>query len=261
MSRCRWIAAALCFLLAGASRAPGQTVYAAASLTTALQELMRGPGARQGLKVRFSFASSSSLVRQIAEGAPADIFFSANVRWMDYLEGKGLIAEDTRVDLLGNDLVVIAPKGEGFSVKPQKDFDFAGAFSGRLALGDPAHVPAGLYARQALERLGWWSPLEKRLAPAPDVRAALVYVERGECPAGIVYATDAVISPKVEVLAHLPSESHDPIVYPAAAVAGRETREVRRLLDFFQSLEAAQVFAKHGFTVLRNSAVRQDTGH
>jgi molybdate transport system substrate-binding protein len=168
---------------------------------------------------------------------------------MEYLEGKGMIAAGTRVDLLGNGLVIVAPRGEGFAVKARRGFDFAGAFAGRLAVGDPDHVPAGMYARQALEGLGWWTALENRLAPAPDVRAALVYVERGQCPAGIVYATDAAVSARVEVIARLPEEAHEPIVYPVAAVKGGDSAGAGKLLEFFCSDTAASVFARHGFAV------------
>lgn len=241
-----------CVLCASVAYGGGKppTVFAAASLTTVLQELMKEEGAKKGLRARFSFAGSAALARQIAEGAPADLFFSANVRWMEYLEKEELIAEGTRVDLLGNRLVVVAPKGEGFGVEPHQDFNFAGAFEGRLALGDPGHVPAGIYARQALEELGWWQSLAGRLAPASDVRAALVFVERGECAAGVVYATDAAISKRVEVVAELPVGAHEPIVYPVAAIGGRVLEEVERLLRFFRSPEAAAVFARHGFTPL-----------
>ena len=225
--------------------APAQTVYAAASLATALQELARLLPDRD---VRLSFAGSSSLAKQIAVGAPADIYFSANTQWMDYLQQRGLIVADTRVDLLGNSLAVVAPKGEGFQVNPETGFDFAGAFPGRLAVGDPSHVPAGIYARQALVRLGWFAALADRLAPAPDVRAALVYVERGECAAGIVYATDAAVSAKVEMLAALPAHTHDPIVYPVAAIESRDSDAVRQLLAFYRSSQAATVFHRHGFT-------------
>ena len=233
-------------------------VFAAASLNTVLQELMKAEGEKRGLRARFSFAGSAALARQIAEGAPADLFFSANVRWMEYLEKEELIAAGTRVDLLGNRLVVVAPKGEGFEVEPRRGFDFAGAFSDRLALGDPGHVPAGIYARQALEQLGWWRSLAGRLAPAPDVRAALVFVERGECAAGVVYATDAMVSAKVEVVAELPVEAHEPIVYPLAAVRGRVSEEVDQLLRFFRSPEAAAVFARHGFTPLNAKAEKEE---
>jgi molybdate transport system substrate-binding protein len=233
-------------LLAAGRPVLSQTVYAAASLSSALQEVVQGYAG----EVRFSFASSSFLARQIEAGAPADLFVSANREWMDYLQEKGLLEAGTRADLLGNSLVVIAPKGQGFPVRLERDFAFATSFAGRLALADPDHVPAGQYARQALEKLGWWKDLQDRLAPALDARAALVFVERGECPAGMVYATDAAISNKVDVLATLPDSLHAPIVYPMAAIQGRDREEVRRLLDLFGAPEAAAVFARHGFRVL-----------
>ena len=223
-----------------------QTLYAAASLTSALQEL----APQYGGPLRLSFASSSALARQIEAGAPADLYFSANRAWMDYLEEKGLLEAGTRTDLLGNSLAFIAPRGEGFAVQVDRQFAFAAAFAGRLALADPDHVPAGLYARQALRALGWWEPLENRLAPALDVRAALVYVGRGECPVGLVYATDAACSDKVETLAAVPDSLHQPIRYPLAVLKGRLTPPVRRLLDFLQAPPSAAVFSRHGFAVL-----------
>ena len=229
-----------------------QSVFAAASLSSALSEL-----ATHYEGVRLSVASSSTLAKQIAAGAPADIYFSANAEWMDYLQMRQHIEQDTRVDLLGNTLVVIAPKEEAFAVRFARDFDFAGAFAGRLALGDPDHVPAGQYARQALEALGWWSALRTRTAPAPDVRAALVYVERGECAAGLVYATDATQSDRVITLATVPDSLHRPIVYPAAIVKGRASAKVRDLLAFFSSETAASIFRKHGFTFLGDQRVQR----
>ena len=225
------------------------TVYAAASLTSALEELAKKASA-QGLAMRLSFGSSSTLAKQVAQGAPADVFVSANVKWMDYLDEQGRIEPGTRTNLLSNALVVIAPKGETFPVRPEKGFDFAGAFTGRLALGDPSHVPAGIYAKQALQWLGWWPALVDRLAPAVDVRAALVYVERGECAAGVVYATDAAISTGVEVLATLPAESHPPIVYPVAIIKGQHRPEVQKAMAFLQSQPAVETFRRYGFQVL-----------
>ena len=176
-------AIALALILLSRSGAASEVVvFAAASLTGALEEIV--PRA-QFAGVSLSFASSSSLARQIEAGAPADLYFSASSRWMDYLEAKNLIEPATRVDILTNSLILITPPGAAFAVHLRPDFDFAAAFSGRLALADPDHVPAGVYARQALEALGWWPRLGRRLAPAPHVLAALVYVERGECPVGI----------------------------------------------------------------------------
>lgn len=231
--------------------AAAQSVFAAASLNSALAEL-----ATHYEEMRLSVASSSTLAKQIAAGAPADIYFSANAEWMDYLQAHQHIEQDTRADLLSNALVIIAPREEPFAVSLTRDFDFAGAFADRLALGDPDHVPAGQYARQALEQLGWWPVLKSRIAPAPDVRAALVYVERGECAAGLVYATDATQSDRVITIATVPDSLHRPIVYPAAIVKGRANAQVRDLLAFFSSDTAAGIFRKHGFTFLGDHRVQ-----
>lgn len=220
-------------------------LYAAASLSTTLQELL--PRARFA-DVRLSFASSSTLAKQIEAGAPADIYLSANALWMDYLQQRGLVDSTTRVDLLGNALVLVTPTDSPIAIDVQRTFDLAGAFSGRIALGDPSHVPAGMYAQQALQRLGWWSALERRLAPSPDVRAALAYVARGECALGIVYATDVAISDGVQIVATLPDSLHAPIRYPAAIVAGRDRPDVRRLFEHLRSTEAQALFSRRGFT-------------
>jgi molybdate transport system substrate-binding protein len=240
----------LFFTILRADAAKPVTIYAAASLTSALEDLA-GKAKAQDLDMRLSFGSSSTLAKQVAQGAPADLYFSANVKWMDYLDQQGLIEPDTRTNLLGNALVVIAPKGETFPVRPEKGFDFAGAFTGRLALGDPSHVPAGIYTQQALQSLGWWQSLVDRLAPAVDVRAALAYVERGECAAGVVYATDAAISDGVDVLAMLPSESHTSIVYPMAVIKGRHSPEVKKTMALLQSKPAVEIFQRYGFRVLQ----------
>ena len=223
------------------------TVFAAASLTAAVGEVFEGEGSPEA---SLSFAASSVLARQIDAGAPADLFLSANSAWMDFLEQRGRIDTATRVDLLANRLVVVAPAGSGFDVEVAGEFDFPGSFGGRLALGDPGHVPAGMYARQALVRLGWWTRLEPRLAPAPDVRGALVFVERGACSAGIVYATDAAASGRIEVAAEIPDSLHEPILYPAAVVAGRDSPQVRAAMARLLSPPAARIFQRHGFTVL-----------
>ena len=223
------------------------TVFAAASLTSALTEILPREAYPH---VSLSFAGSSALARQIDAGAPADLFLSANRRWMDYLQQRGRIDSTSRIDLLANRLVIVAPAGDGFVAEASAGFDFAGAFDGRLTLGDPDHVPAGLYARQALERLGWWVSIRPRLAPAPDVRAALVYVERGECAAGVVYATDAALSAKVELVVEVPSNLHTPIRYPAAIVADRGTAAVRSVFRRLRSADADAVFQRQGFIVL-----------
>ncbi len=234
-------------LLWGSEVAASQVViFAAASLTEALEEILpkeRFPG------VSLSFASSSSLARQIEAGAPADLYFSASDSWMDYLEAKDLIEPKTRIDLLRNRLVLIAPRREAFAVSLHPDFDFASAFSGRLALADPDHVPAGIYARQALTALGWWHPLADRLAPAPHVRAALLYVERGEAEAGIVYATD-VKGVHIDLMATLPDSLHQPIAYPVAVVKGRASAAVRRVLSHLTATGSTAIFRNYGFAVV-----------
>lgn len=243
------IVVVLLFSTLQASSAEWVTIYAAASLTSALEDLAQ-TARGQSLNMHLSFGSSSTLAKQVAQGAPADIYFSANIKWMDYLDEQGLIEPGTRTNLLGNTLVVIVPKGKTFPMRLEKGFDFPSAFKGRLALGDPSHVPAGIYAKQALTSLGWWPSLVDRLAPAVDVRAALVYVERGECAAGVVYATDAAISDGVDVLATLPPHSHEPIVYPVAVIKGRYRPEVKKAMALLQSKPVAAIFRRYGFQVL-----------
>src|SRR5207342_1668728 len=154
----------------------------------------------------------------IEAGAPADVFASADLKWMDYLDQRGRIDHATRANLLGNTLVLIAPQGKGFKVKMEPGFRIADAFAGKLCTGEPGVVPVGIYAKESLEKLGWWSSLQGRIVGTDDVRTALAFVERGECPLGIVYITDAKISDKIEVLDRFPDSSHKAIVYPFAAV-------------------------------------------
>jgi molybdate transport system substrate-binding protein len=230
-------------------RAQGLTVFAAASLTNALTDVCAA-WARQGHPMpRLSFGASSTLARQIEQGAPANIFGSADERWMDDLARHEGIVSQTRRDLLRNDLVLIVPASAPRHVTIGPGFDLAGLLgpTGRLATGDPAHVPVGIYAKQALEHLGLWSSVAQRLAPTDDVRAALLLVERGEAPAGIVYGTDAAISRQVGVAGVFPADSHDPISYPFAATRSGDTPEARALLDFMAGPEARRLFAKHGF--------------
>ena len=229
------------------------TIFAAASLNSALGELLsraRHPD------VRLSFASSSTLAKQIEAGAPADIYLSANGQWMDYLQQRALIDLTTRVNLLGNKLVFIAPTDRSIEIDVQSQFNLSDAFEGRIALGDPSHVPAGIYARQALKRLGWWNHLSDRLAPSADVRSALNYVARSECDIGIVYATDAMILEEVQIIAPLPDSLHAPIRYPAAIVAGRDRPAVRRIFEQIRSDSAQTLFSQHGFTTLQKEAPR-----
>ncbi len=226
-------------------------VFAAASTTNALGAVGRLFMEKKMGKFVPSFASSSTLAKQIENGAPADIFLSADQQWMDYLAKKNMIDPASRHDLLGNRLVLIAPADSRLqTVHIAPHFDLAGLLSkGMLAMGDPAHVPAGIYGKAALETLGIWSSVRRNVARAKDVRAALALVERGESPLGVVYATDAAISNKVKVVGVFPEDSHPPIVYPVAAVAGAHSPIIGRFLGFLRSPEAAAVFARYGFTV------------
>ena len=237
-------------LTARADEVPGDiTVFAAASLTDAMKDIAE-LWTKAGHKApRLSFGSSSTLARQIEQGAPANLFASADEKWMDYLAGKGLIAPGTRKALLGNDLVLIVPadKARRIDVGPNLNLnDLLGA-SGRIATGDPAHVPVGIYARQALKQLGLWAEAEPRLARTDDVRSALLLVERGEAPAGIVYATDAAVSKAVSVAGVVPASSHDPVSYPFAVTKTGDTPEARALMTFLAGPEARAVFVQRGF--------------
>ncbi len=228
---------------------PRLLVFAAASTTNALSELGELFAKARGVKVLNSFASSSTLAKQIARGAPAQVYVSANLKWMDYLEKKGLLVPGSRVNIAGNRLVLIAPAQSPLGpLKLGPGVDLAGLLGGgRLALGDPSHVPAGMYAQKALQALGVWDKLRGRLAAAANVRLALAMVERGEAPLGVVYATDAAISRKVKVVGRFPAGSHPPIVYPAALVAGQAGPAGRDFLEFLRSPQAAAVFRKYGF--------------
>ncbi|AOY57164.1 molybdate ABC transporter substrate-binding protein [Desulfococcus multivorans] len=241
------------FVGSGAAAETDVLVFAAASTTNALTEIgEQYTAAHPGRRITPSFASSSALAKQIESGAPADIFLSANRKWMDYLAEKDLIATESRFDLLGNRIVLIAPiKSTMPSITVVPGFSLAAALGadGRLSLGDPDHVPAGIYGKKALENLGGWDAVKDRLAPMKDVRAALVLVERGEAPLGLVYATDAAISKKVRVVGTFPEDSHPPIVYPAAAVSGGKTAASRHFLDFLRSPAARMIFEKYGFVV------------
>ncbi len=223
-------------------------VFAAASATNAIQDIAALYQKEKDVMVTPSFAAASALAKQIEQGAPADVFVSADVKWMDYLEGKDKIVKASRRNLLGNQLVLIAPKGKAFSVKLEKGFDLPGAFAGRWCSCGP-EVPIGQYSKQALTALGWWEALEPRLAAAPDVRSALAFVERGECAVGVVYETDAKVSDKVEVLGIFPAGSHSPVLYPAALVQGAKPA-AQGFLDFLLSPQADAIFRKYGFTVL-----------
>lgn len=248
----RWLGGGVLWLATGlmapAWTAEPITVYAAASTTNAIQDIAARYEKEKGVKVTPSFAAASALAKQIEQGAPADVFVSADLKWMDYLEGKGKIVTASRRNLLGNRLVLIAPRGKAFPVKLEKGFDLPGAFQGRWCSCDSS-VPIGQYSQQALTALGWWGALEPRLAAAPDVRSALAFVERGECAVGIVYETDAKMSDKVEALGVFPADTHAPVIYPVALVQGAKP-SAQGFLDFLRTPLAANVFRHYGFTVL-----------
>jgi len=227
-------------------------VFAAASTTTAITEIGHLYAARGLGHITTSFASSSTLAKQIANGAPVDVFLSANENWMDFLEEKGLIEKTSRFNLLGNRIVLIAPLQSSIqTVDVKKGLDLAALLGsdGRLSMGDPEHVPAGMYGKKAMENLGLWDQVKGRLAPRKDVRAALVLVERAEAPLGQVYVTDAAISKKVRVVGTFPVESHPPIVYPVAAVVGGKADAAADFINFLKTPEARAAFEKVGFEV------------
>jgi molybdenum ABC transporter, periplasmic molybdate-binding protein len=241
-------ALALTFGAATASAAD-VTVFAAASTTNAVNEIGELFKAKTGNGIKPSYASSSTLAKQIEQGAPAQIFLSADLKWADYLSERKLLAADSRTNLLGNTLVLIAPADSATAaVQIGKDTDLVKLLGdGRLSTGDPDHVPVGIYARQALENMGQWKALEPKLARAESVRAALALVERGEAPLGIVYSTDAAVAKKVKVIGTFPESLHDTIIYPVGLVAGQESPEAKDFLAFLKSNEAKGVFAKYGF--------------
>src|SRR5271167_2171823 len=199
---------------------PAITVFAAASLTNVLQDLGDAFTSETSIPVRFSFAASSTLARQIENGSPADVFFSADLDWMDYLQARALIQPATRQDMLGNELVLVAPVDSKVTLKIEPHFPLAATLGkGRLATGDPDSVPVGRYAKEALIALGVWDSVSARLVRADSVRAALAFVDRGEASLGIVYATDALVDKSVRLVDEFPAGSHAPIIYPAALTA------------------------------------------
>ncbi|MEJ0015526.1 MAG: molybdate ABC transporter substrate-binding protein [Acetobacteraceae bacterium] len=243
---------ALCLLLAPlTARAQELTVFAAASLTDAMKDVSAQWTQAGHPALRLSFGSSSTLARQIEQGAPANLFASADQKWMDFLAEKKLIATDTRKDLLGNDLVLVVAADKPKHVTIGPGFDMAALLgaNGRLATGDPRHVPVGIYAEQALRKLNLWDTIEPRLARAEDVRSALLLVERGEAPAGIVYATDAAVSKGVMVAGVFPANSHDPVTYPFAVTKSGDTSEARALMTYLSGPAARAIFVKRGFKV------------
>jgi molybdate transport system substrate-binding protein len=229
------------------------TLFAAASTINAIAAVARAYEEGGGNKIRTVFAASSTLARQIAQGAPADLYLSANMAWMADLESRGAIEPGTRANLLGNTLVLIAPKRSSVEIEIAPGFPLANALGDRrLAMGDPAHVPAGIYAKAALTKLGVWPEVSARVAYLGDVRGVLAMVDRGEAAAGIVYASDIHDFGRVRVLGRFPAESHPTIVYPLAVVAGRAASEVMDFYEFLRGPQAWTLFGAQGFAAPRS---------
>lgn len=250
MKLLRWIAAlAAAALMSGAAHAETVTVFAAASLKNALDEV-GAAYARTGGEARFSYAASSAIARQIEQGAPADVYVSADSDWMTYLAERKLIVAASRRDLLTNRLALIAPADSKATIRIGRGMPLAKALGpGRLAVAGP-DVPAGKYAKASLSALGVWDSVSGKLAQAENVRTALQYVARGETPFGIVYDTDAKVEPKVRIVGLFPDATHPKIVYPAAVVAASNNPDAAKFLAYMGSPPAAAIFRKYGFTVL-----------
>ncbi len=245
------VAVSVCLIvLAPAARAADVLVFAAASTTDALAEVNRAYAAAGGARIAASFGSSGMLARQIDNGAPADLFVSANTAWIDYLSGRGRLSAGLRRWLVRNRLALIAPRGSVVRLEIGPGFALARALAGgRLAISDPRHVPAGRYAKSALISLGIWDRIARRTAVTHNGRETLVLVERGEAPLGIVYATDAAASAKVRLVGVFPAAAHPPITYLAAVVAGRERPAVTAYFRFLGSSAAGAIFRSRGFVV------------
>jgi len=227
------------------------TVFAAASLTNVLQQLGDGFTKQTSIPVRFSFAASSALARQIENGAPADVFLSADLEWMDYLQTRNLIQRDTRRDVLGNRLVLIAPADSKIEVKIAPRFPLAKVLgTGRLATGDPDSVPVGRYAREALTTLEVWNDVADRMVRADSVRSALAFVDRGEALLGIVYETDALIDKHVRVVDVFPANSHLPIIYPVALTSAAKPNAAR-FVAYIRGPAGEVAFKAYGFRPLQ----------
>jgi molybdate transport system substrate-binding protein len=237
----------LAWVIAVPARAETVTVFAAASLKDALDENVKTFQAQSTERIVVSYAASSALAKQIEAGAPADVFISADLEWMDYLEKRGLIRADTRRNLLRNRLVLIAPADSKVSVDIARGFPLAALLgNGRLAMANPDAVPAGKYGKAALEALGVWNDVKSKVASTENVRAALVLVSRGEAPLGIVYRTDAAADPKVRVAGVFPESTHPPIIYPAALTASAKAAAAP-FVNWLYRVEARAIFKKHGF--------------
>jgi molybdate transport system substrate-binding protein len=254
MSRVLPGVALLCLTVQPASLPAAETkqaqilVFAAASLTDALRAIGAAYESTSAVRVAMSFDASSNVARQIEAGAPADVFFSADTQWMDYLQNRNLIQAGTRRNVVGNRLVLIAAAGSQIKLKIAPHFPLAAALgNGRLATGDPESVPVGRYARSALTTLGVWDEVAPRLVRAENVRAALVYVGRGEAPLGIVYASDALVDRNVRVVDTFPANTHEPIVYPVALTKSANGAAAG-FVAYLLSPQGRKIFVKYGFT-------------
>ncbi|HVM81557.1 MAG TPA: molybdate ABC transporter substrate-binding protein [Stellaceae bacterium] len=242
-------AVALQLVLAPAAGAKDILIFAAASLKNALDDAIAAYQREGGTKAVASYAASPTLAKQIENGAPADLFISADLDWMSYLQQRNLIKPETRLVLLGNRLVLIAPADSTVKTDIGPGFPLAQLLGdGRLAMADPASVPAGKYGKAALEKLGVWQQVAAKVAPAEDVRAALFLVSRREAPLGIVYATDAAVDKGVRIVATFPEDTHPPILYPAAVVAGSNDPAAAAFFEFLKSDRARPFFERQGFT-------------
>jgi molybdate transport system substrate-binding protein len=256
MKRRTWLglvlASAAAPMSAARAQAGGLVVFAAASLKNALDEIATDwSKAATKPMPKISYASSSVLAKQLEQAAPADLFISADLDWMDYVEKKDLIKKDTRVNLLGNKIVLIAPKDSKVTVDVKQGFDLGKALAGgKLAMGNVDSVPAGKYGKAALEKLGAWDGVKDKIAQADNVRAALLLVSRGEAALGIVYSTDAAAEPNVKIVGTFPENSHPPIIYPAAVIKDAKSADATPFLDYLKGPKARPAFEKQGFAVL-----------
>lgn len=261
LSRRKWllrsVALAAVLLASGSPQAPVKAqgndvvVFAAASLKNALDAINAQWQKETGKKAVISYAASSALAKQIEQGAPAQIFISADLDWMDYVAQKNLIKPETRSNLLGNRIVLIAAKDKAQPVDIKAGFDLAKVLGdGRLSMANVESVPAGKYAKAALEKLGVWASVSSKVAQAENVRAALLLVSRGEAPAGIVYQTDAAADPNVKIIGTFPRDTHPPIIYPIALTATASNPDAAAFLAYINSAAAKPLFEAQGFTVI-----------
>jgi len=247
---CLWVCVAVWIGLQPAQDAGARnlTVFAAASLKNAMDDVSRRFEQISGDRVSVSYAATSALARQIENGAPADVFISADIGWMDYVARRNLIVAGSRVDLLRNELVLISPSQSTANIQIRRGLPLAGLLgNGRLAMADPDYVPAGKYGKAALESLGVWSSVSKKIARGENVRTALNFVARGEAPLGIVYRTDAEAERSVRIVAVFPPGTHPPIIYPAALLIGGGHPDAMTFLQFLKSKAARSIFAQNGF--------------